>query len=231
MCLASFFSVLAQTNTQLVAAKSVLVSRDTLEYYVYYPADYNQDKTRDFPLLLYLHGGGKKGAVLESVKNSGPLERVAEGERFPFLILAPLNPHHKMWWDVRAVKQLLDTVVANNKVAADRIYLTGSSRGGGAAWEMAINYPSTFAALAVVCGMTAVPYAAWLDKDMPIWVFHGTDDDAILVSESEEMVKKLKSLGYQVRFTKYEGVGHDAWTRAYHDDALYKWLMMQQRKD
>jgi len=57
----------------------------------------------------------------------------------------------------RAVKQLLDSIVANNNFDTNRIYLTGLSRGGRTDWEMAVQYPQTFAAMAMVCGMTPVP--------------------------------------------------------------------------
>lgn len=147
------------------------------------------------------------------------------------MILAPQNPHRKKWWNTKALMQLLDTIVENNQVDKKRIYLTGLSRGGGAAWEMAVQYPEKFAALAVVCGMTPLPYAAWLDENMPIWVFHGEDDKSIPISESETMVAKLKSMGYNVRFTRYAGVGHDSWVKAYNTEELYEWFIQQKRKD
>jgi len=114
-------------------------------------------------------------------------------------------------------------------VDKQRIYLTGLSRGGGAAWEMAVQYPETFAAMAVVCGMTPVPYASWIDKKMPMWVFHGAEDKSIPVSESDEMVKKLREMGYDVRYTKYKDVGHDSWIQAYDTETLYDWLVQQKR--
>ncbi|KKN42588.1 hypothetical protein LCGC14_0711680 [marine sediment metagenome] len=186
---------------------------------------------KKFPLLLFLHGGGESGDSLVKVRRNGPPKLIARGKKFPFLILAPQNPHKKMWWDTRAVKQLLDTIVANNNVDPSRIYLTGLSRGGGAAWEMAVQYPETFAAMAVVCGMTPYPYASWIDKKMPIWVFHGIEDESIPISESDTMVKKLREMGYDVRFTRYKGVGHDSWIQAYDTETLYDWFVAQKRRD
>ncbi|MGB3152555.1 MAG: PHB depolymerase family esterase, partial [Maribacter sp.] len=129
--------------------------------------------------------------------------------------------------NTRAVKQLLDSIVSDNRVDKNRIYLTGLSRGGGAAWEMAVQYPETFAAMAVVCGMTPLPYASWINKEMPMWVFHGEEDDSIPISESETMVAKLKEMGYSVKFTKYAGVGHNSWINAYKTEELYEWLVKQ----
>lgn len=206
------------------------VNVENLQYYLYFPDDYASNESVQFPLLLFLHGGGESGGDLEQLKTNGPPKLIAEGKKFPFLILAPQNPDKKKWWNTRALVQLLDTVVARNRVDKNRIYLTGLSRGGGAAWELAVQYPEKFAAMAVVCGMTPVPYASWIDKKMPIWVFHGTEDRSIPISESEEMVKKLKEMGHDVKFTKYEGIGHNSWEKAYTTEALYEWFLQQKRK-
>ncbi len=165
---------------------------------------------------------------LVTIKRNGPPKLIVQGKKFPFLILAPQNPYQKKWWNTRAVKQLLDAVVKENRVDKRRIYLTGLSRGGGAAWELAVQYPETFAAMAVVCGMTPVPYASWINKNMPIWVFHGEEDKSIPVTESENMVNKLKEMGHEIRFTKYPGVGHNSWVKAYDTEELYDWFVTQQ---
>ncbi|MFX0558377.1 prolyl oligopeptidase family serine peptidase [Maribacter sp. CXY002] len=202
--------------------------KEELSYYLYYPDSYQKNLNQKFPILLFLHGGGEAGEELGEVKRSGPPKLITDGKSFPFLILIPQNPYPKKWWNTRAVKQLLDTVMANNRVDHNRVYLTGLSRGGGAAWEMAVQYPETFAAMAVVCGMTPLPYASWINKKMPIWVFHGEEDDSIPIEESITMVDKLKEMGYDVRLTKYPNVGHNAWTKAYTTDELYEWFVKQE---
>lgn len=226
-----FQSCAAQSKSRFIDAEQETVTTEKFSYYLYYPKDYDLKVNEKFPLLLFLHGGGESGENLKEIKRNGPPKLIAEGKEFPFLILAPQNPYRKKWWNTKALMQLLDTIVENNQIDKKRIYLTGLSRGGGAAWEMAVQYPEKFAALAVVCGMTPLPYAAWLDKNMPIWVFHGEDDKSIPISESETMVTKLKSMGYNVRFTRYAGVGHDSWVRAYNTEGLYEWFIQQKRKD
>ena len=234
-CLVLSFMVLngcvAQSSTQLIEDEKAVVTVEHLRYYLYYPEQYHKSETKKFPLLLFLHGGGESGDSLSTLKSNGPPKLIAEGKQFPFLILAPQNPHKKKWWNTRAVMQLLDTIVKGNRVDEKRIYLTGLSRGGGAAWELAVQYPKKFAAMAVVCGMTPLPYAAWIDKEMPIWVFHGTEDKSIAYAESENMVNKLRSMGYKVKFTTYQGVGHNSWVRAYTTEELYDWFIEQRRQD
>ncbi|QLG46653.1 carboxylesterase family protein [Costertonia aggregata] len=219
-----------QLTPQLIESEMHTLVNEDLKYYLYFPKDYEVKKDGKFPLLLFLHGGGESGAAIETIKSNGPPKLIAEGRDFPFLVLAPQNPYQKKWWNTRSVNQLLNAIIKTHRVDLDRIYITGLSRGGGAAWEMAVQYPEKFAAMAVVCGMAPVPYASWIDKDLPIWVFHGDQDESIPISESIEMVNKLKEMGRNIKFTIYEGVGHNSWETAYSDEELYIWLQNQKRK-
>ena len=218
-------------QSQLIEGEENTTVYETLRYYLYYPEDYNQDEGAQFPLLLFLHGGGESGQDLEALKTNGPPKLLAEGKQFPFLVLAPQHPYPKKWWNIRAVMDLLETVLSENRIDRDRIYLTGLSRGGSAAWELAVQYPDTFAAMMVVCGMTPVPYAHWINKDMPIWVFHGALDKVIPIDHSEKMVAKLREMGYPVRFTRFEDVAHNAWERAYATEEVYSWFMTHSKKN
>ncbi|MDF0708299.1 dienelactone hydrolase family protein [Flagellimonas okinawensis] len=215
-------------QSHLIQDELQTVTKENLKYYLYYPENYFESK-EDFGLLLFLHGGGESGRNLEEIKDTGPPKMLAEGKQFPFLILAPQNSHAKKWWNTEAVVQLLDSVANVHRVDKKRIYLTGLSRGGSACWELATQYPKKFAAMAVVCGMTPLPYAHWIDRELPIWVFHGDRDEVIQVGESDRMVAKLREMGHEVRYTRYKGVGHNAWGRAYTTDSLYTWINAQKR--
>lgn len=219
----------AQNESTLLDDHLETTVKEKLNYYLYFPDNYKPDSEEKYPLLLFLHGGGESGDSLVAIKRNGPPKLITQGKKFPFLILAPQNPYQNKWWNTRAVKQLLDSIIATNNVDTRRVYLTGLSRGGGAAWEMAVHYPQTFAAMAVVCGMAPLPYASWINKEMPIWVFHGEDDKSIPVSESDDMVAKLKEMGYDVIFTRYPGVGHDSWIQAYDTEELYDWFVAQRK--
>ncbi len=125
----------------------------------------------------------------------------------------------------------------------DRTYLTGLSMGGYGSWDLAAKYPNRFAAAAIVCGgirvppqvakalgvpelSSADPYADEAKKvaALPIWVFHGGADPTVPVTESRKMVAALKALNADVRYTEYDGVGHNAWDKAYADPELPAWM-------
>jgi predicted peptidase len=136
----------------------------------------------------------------------------------------------------------------------DRVYLTGLSIGGRGAWALAFKEPRRFAALVVITGPVMVldrpsytqqmraillketPFVHDVDpyrtvatklKDVPIWLFHGTADPIHPVSESRHMAAALRSVGAAVRYSEYEGVGHDSWDRAYAEPELMSWLLAQ----
>ena len=89
--------------------------------------------------------------------------------------------------------------------------------------RLAVQHPNRFAAVAVMAGGGSATYMPWC-KDTPFWFVHGDADPVVPYSESHRLVKALRQLGGEVKWTLVPGVGHDCWTDAYADDALYEWL-------
>jgi predicted peptidase len=201
-----------------------IIRRIDLNYLLYLPPDY--DSQESWPLILFLHGRGERGDDLELVKKHGLPKKLASGDHLPFIILAPQCPAGSFWTEeFDPLNALLDDAIANLKVDARRIYLTGLSMGGSGTWHLATRYPQCFAAIAPICGT-----GNWLTAQerllkMPIWVFHGDADSIVPISQSEKMVETLKAAGGNVRFTVYPGVDHDSWTETYNNPELYDWFL------
>jgi predicted peptidase len=193
-----------------------------LNYLVYLPPEYASGD-QHWPLLLFLHGSGERGTDIDEVKTHGPPKLIAEGKQFPFIVVSPQAPRRR--WVPEALAALLDDVMRKYRVDKDRVYLTGLSMGGSGTWALAAAVPDKFAAIAPICG-SGDPVEAKALKDVPVWVFHGAEDESVPVKRSEEMVKALQEAGAkEVKFTVYPDVGHDAWTDAYNDPELYHWLL------
>lgn len=195
-------------------------------FLLYLPEGYEELK-RDWPLLLFLHGSGERGEMIELVKKHGPPMLIEHGREFPYIVVSPQCPEGQ-WWDTELLDLVLTQVVEQYRVNVHRIYVTGLSMGGFATWELAIEYPDRFAAIVPVCGGADAQFAP-LIKRLPIWAFHGAKDDVVPVSAQENMVNALKSLGSPVKFTVYPDAGHDSWTDAYNDPDLWEWLGEQSR--
>jgi predicted peptidase len=114
-------------------------------------------------------------------------------------------------------------------------------------WHIALTHPHLFAAIVPVCGGIAKPptatnvrqspasigeedpyrFTARQLRGVPVWIFHGSDDPIIPVTESRRMSEELRAAGGNVRFTEYPGVGHNAWEKAYAESELWEWLWAQ----
>lgn len=74
----------SQSRPKLVDAVQETVVKESLGYYLYYPEDYDENGEKEYPLLLFLHGGGESGESLATVKRNGPPKLIAQGKKFPF---------------------------------------------------------------------------------------------------------------------------------------------------
>lgn len=203
-----------------------LPTNEVVRYWHYQP----ENSDGPLPLVLFLHGGGESGDDLDRVKKHGPPALIEDGQDFPAVVLSPQNPDVKGFWDEDRLARFLDAFIAEHNIDADRIYLTGLSRGAYGAWRLAMENPDRFAAMVVISGAAPAPYAGWL-KDLPIRVFHGDQDNAIPVDESQRIVAALKERDSDVELTIYPDTGHDAWTQTYADPVVWGWLFTQRLSD
>ena len=67
-------------------------------------------------------------------------------------------------------------------------------------------------------------------KNLPIWAFHGALDTTVLPEETLHMVKSVNQAGGSAKLTILPNAAHDAWTPAFTDDRLWKWMFSQTRQ-
>lgn len=125
--------------------------------------------------------------------------------------------------------ELLDHIVTTWNIDQNRVALTGLSMGGYGSWRLAADHPGRFSAIVPVCG-GGDPADAEKLKELPIWVFHGDQDKAVLFQRSVEMVEAItKAGGTKVRFTSLEHIGHNCWSATYATPELFDWIARQSR--
>ena len=218
-----------QQKSQVLEKTVVKVLK--VNYLLYLPKDYGKDKSKKWPLVVFLHGSGESGSDVEKVKTHGPPKLVAAGKEFPFILVSPQAPvFPRRGWDVETLNAMLDDVLAKYAVEQDQVYLTGLSMGGYGTWAWASANPERFAAIAPICGGGDARMTSRRLRSMPIWVFHGAKDPTVPIQESEQMVAELKKIGNpEVKFTVYPEAGHDSWTVTYDNPELYTWLLSHKR--
>lgn len=203
-----------------------------LAYSLYLPSSYELSGDKTWPVVFFLHGAGERGNDLTLLAKQGLVRQASQGQEFPFILVAPQCPENQTWdRNLDHLDGLFQEILDRYAVERERIYLTGLSMGGYGTWHWASRHPHAFAALAPICGGTmpllGFPQRVTALKHVPIWVFHGEDDEVVPIVRSEELVLELEKVGAPVRFTRYPGVGHNSWDPAYQDAAFIPWLLQQ----
>ncbi|MBQ2614234.1 MAG: prolyl oligopeptidase family serine peptidase [Clostridia bacterium] len=181
------------------------------------------------PLVIQLHGAGERGTGKEDLKlvDVHGFSKYLKDAEHDCIVIMPQCPLESFWAArvesiVRFVEQLIEAYGADK----DRVYLTGLSMGGYGTWFTSMARPDLFAAIAPICG-GGMAWNAEVLK-MPIWAFHGAEDDIVSPVQSDEMVAALKKAGADVTYTRVDGVGHNVWDYAYNQE-LMNWLLSKKR--
>jgi predicted peptidase len=219
-------------GTQTAQSLEVPSDKDgktTIHYWLSLPPESEKKPAGGWPVIFFMHGAGERGANLDLVKKHGPPKLVGKTEELnKFIIVSPQCPEGR-WWDLVALKGLIDNTLTTQPVDKDRVILTGLSMGGYATWSLLAAYPDLAAAAVPICG-GGDPTKAALFKDVPIHCYHGAKDPAVPLKKSDEMIEALKKAGGKPEYTVYPDAQHDSWTAAYGDPKLFQWMLEQKRK-
>lgn len=226
----------------------------TLPYFLALPASYNPGTK--YPIVISLHGAGQRGdsASAIAVDWCSPIwTRATNQARWPCLVLVPQCPN-LMWWNdstvASAVNHLLDTLISALSIDTNRVYVTGWSMGGSGTWQLLTQFPNRFAAGIPMSG-TGFPLKAMLVRRIPVWAFHGAQDQTVPVTGSRNMITALENTGVtalytaglsdstlaasirsdpQLLYTEYPYGYHESiWQQSYNSPYLLQWVFSQSR--
>lgn len=218
----------------------------TINYRFFKPA--NLDQSKKYPLVLTLHGAGERGGdnelqiALHSIATTW-VDSTTQS-KYPCFVVSPQCPLNNKWVDVNwgsltvdqdtipisnelnAVIHLIDELIDAYPIDTNRIYVTGLSMGGFGTWDLITRFPDKFAAAIPMSG-AGDPAKVNLIKHMPIWVFHGSKDQAVPVEGSRIMVNALRAAGSNVIYTELPEGAHVIWKPIYENPLLIDWLFAQ----
>ena len=233
--------------------RSVTVEGRVYRYRVWLPPHYT--RLRRWPVILFLHGSGERGDDnLRQLTIGLPALLARDPARYRAVVVVPQCALGHEWYGEMETQALaaLDASIKEFRGDRRRVYLTGMSMGGAGVWFLA-RHRSRWAAVVPVCGEVvrqpddpfpiepppdiakmlhaADPYDAVAAAigPTPVWIFHGAADDVIPADQSRRMSVALHAHRNDARLTLYEGVGHNAWDRAYAEPSLATWLLAQRR--
>ena len=221
---------------------------DTLRYRILFPENVNPEKS--YPLVLFLHGAGERGTDNKKQLTHGADLFVDEEGRSRHDVIAvfPQCPPEVMWthrdkeqneegkWKfwfpvpespprpAAMVNNLVDAQVLSGVADPDRLYVMGLSMGGIGTLEFLYRWPEKYAAAIAVCGghdPDLVPEYC----DVPVWFFHGGEDDVVPTEYSRRVYDEMKKCNTNVRYMLYPDTNHNSWDPAFNEPGLMDWLL------
>ena len=210
--------------------------KSEMAYVLYLPKNY--DKTNDpFPLFTFLHGNGHQGNDWNGIMNEGPPQYLNDNQALrdwmPMIGFFPQCPNGQRWDNrprIRDAVAVLDEIIKQFKVDAQRVYCTGLSMGGMGTWNTALEAPDRFAAIAPISAVAVRPQIAVERlKNVPIWIIAGGNDGGF-TDGSNAMKEAFENAGRKdVECIIVPGEGHGVWGRYYPDKRFYEWLLKHRK--
>ena len=238
--------VFSQVQKNYEKKRLISKENDTLNYRIQNPI--NAEKDKKYPLIVFLHGMGNRGADNEKPLKYLPtvFKDSLNNGKYPCYLLVPQCPKNDVWVDFPDFpKSLIPTekptlasqltidliykLIESKNIDPQRIYITGLSMGGEGTFDMIIRKPELFACAVPICSVSDISKACLL-KDIPTWIFHGSEDNINDVKYSRLMFEAMKNCGGSPKYTEYQGLKHNSWDRAYSEPDLLIWMFNQKRE-
>jgi polyhydroxybutyrate depolymerase len=160
-------------------------------YLLFVPARRNPEQA--MPLVIVLHGGGANAERMLAIG----MNDIAEANGFMVAYPDGIGRGKKHSWnagspipqgyaeevrvdDVGFVSRMIDDIASKQRLDADRVYVTGASKGGMLAYRLACELSERIAAIAPVAATMVVPECR---PSRPVAVFHvhgGADENVPL---------------------------------------------------
>jgi len=201
---------------------------EELNYVIRYPEGFEEGKK--YPVIMLLHGAGGRGNDINVLLENPFFTITEKHENFPFISVAPLCSANT-WFDLfEHLKKLVCKIALSDFTDKEHIYLMGAGMGGYGTWQLAMSMPEFFAAIAPICGGGMYWNASRL-INVPVWAFHGANDDVVYPEESKKMVDAVNRCGGKARLTIYPENDHNAWSDTYSNMEVFEWMLSNKNQN
>ena len=244
------FNSLNSQELKLYEKENFVYENDTLNYRILKPLNYNPNE--QYPVHLFLHGSGERGNDNSSqLTHGGKLFLKKENrEKYNSWVIFPQCSENDRWpslssdqWNnsfnnkiskpnksLGLVIRLMDEFIKKKQVDKQRIYVSGLSMGGMGTFEILFRRPDMFAAATPICGNGITQLAKLYANNVPVWIFHGSDDNVVSPKYSLAMAKAIIEAGGSPKMTLYENTGHESWNNAFAEKDFLKWIHSKSNK-
>jgi predicted esterase len=204
-------------------------------YYVQLPEEY--DPYRRYPAVVTLHGAGTspRHQLDWWFGARDPEGRfIGQGARHGYIVIAPhwAREHQQEYGytaaEHAAVVSSLRDACKRFSIDTDRVFLSGHSMGGDAAWDIGLAHPDLWAGVIPIVAVADKHIAHyWPNADyMPMYFVGGELDGDKMVRNSRDFDRYLNK-AYDVTVVEYRGRGHEHFSDEILN--LFDWMSRYKR--
>jgi len=209
-------------------------------YVVQLPPEY--EPYRRYPTIVTLHGAGSSpemqidwwaGSPSEDEKNAG--QRRGQATRHGYIVIAPVWARQKQGhyqFSARehlAVLNSLRDACRRFAIDTDRVFLSGHSAGGDAAWDIGLAHPDLWAGvIPIVAESDRYCALYWQNAEyVPFYVVSGEFDNDKPLRNARDLDRYLKR-SFDTTVVEFLGRGHEHFSDEIQN--LFDWMGRRQRQ-
>ena len=195
-----------------------LPEQPPVPYLIQLPPEY--DPYRRYPAIVTLHGSATTaahqidwwaGAASEDGRRNG------QATHHGYVVIAPqwTVEHQRRYGyyerEHAAVLRSLRDACKRFSIDTDRVFLTGHSMGGDAAWDIGIAHPDLWAGVIPIVAQSDRYITHYSDnaRQLPLYFVCGELDGAKMIDNARDLDRYLKSHTFNCTVVEYRGRGHE----------------------
>jgi predicted esterase len=201
-----------------------------INYWVQLPPVYSP--YHQYPVILALHAPGRSPEEQIGWWSSAP---GFQAGRHGYIVIAPeyvTDPKNGYEYDAAAHDAVLLSLIDARRrfsIDSDRVFLTGHSTGGEAAWDIGLAHPDLFAGVIPICG-APLKFSEfyWQNaQHMPIYIIDG-ERDGTNPDQITKVMQRMMRKYYNVIYVEFKGRGHENFSDDIH--RLFDWMKEKARR-
>lgn len=202
-----------------------------MQYILYMPANYTT--SREWPLLVYLHGW-EKTPNINNMYKEGHIPDLLRDQGYDYnaIIIAPFigssGCYNNSWGDVdcnKKAKTVIDYIVDNYKVNKSKISLTCHSDGCWGGTALVKRHPTFFSAFVAVSSSAPSSNSSSGFTKTPIKYWYGRSDT---VTVRSAFINEINKANGNATLTTITG-GHNIMKLVYINHKMIEWMLEQTR--
>lgn len=211
-----------------------------LPFRILYPRDYkSREDGKKYPLILVIHGRVEGGTDNDyQLKNGGKihLDAVMNGKFEGFVVFPQYNRSNGFpaSADLDNMTKIVNELIIREKVDPNRVHVHGLSSGGQGTWDMIVRHPKVYAsAMPMAWSAEKYRYPDNLKKyiHLPLWVSQGGKDAVSPPERANDLVKKIRAEGANVRYLYFPNHGHNVWDDTHKQAGFFPFFMERNKTD